>query len=76
MEGVVESEGFEPTSRQELKETSTCLASLKVVATYLVFPGGNRLLTRNRQKIQHGMMPKLRSHADNPGRTKAKLISD
>lgn len=58
-EGVkVESEGFEPTSRQELKETSTCLAELEVPATYGVFLVIINLLTRNQQIIPHEMMPK------------------
>jgi len=35
----VESEGFEPTSRQELKETSTCLAFLKVQGNLFGFSG-------------------------------------
>ncbi len=41
----VESEGFEPTSRQEPTKTSTCLAGLGVPATHFGFPGNNQAPT-------------------------------
>ena len=72
----VESEGFEPTSRQEPTATSTCLSGLKAPAAYRVFPGDNLQLTRNGLEICPAMMPRNQTQDRQSGRTMAALISD